>query len=562
MNDGETGARWSLLASSIAERALDVRPSTDGPAWTDGLTVYVTTGDDGPRTAVEVAVQAALLRRGSLEPAVVRRLRGRATVTRRYLAWEGWAAAAALGPELPDLVAALGPVPDDVSPSPAESLARAERGGPDPHDWFGAVRPRALLAARSAADGDGEGSTELTGSFTDAAIRELADDEDSDDPGAIMRLLSAPTGGSNPFSRLFSRLLGLARRPGEGPPGGELQTGAARAVGRRPGMVLGRLEAIDATTPAPVAPGLVAYPEWDVHAQRHRPGWCLVRELVPARAPASPPPADADVERAVARIGLARQRVRRRPEGHELDLDAVIEAVVTARTGGQPSRGVHLDNTESRRDLGVLVLLDASGSTGDDAGGRPLFDRQVAAAGSLVREFHDVGARTAFYGFQSSGRHHVHLLRLKAFDEPCAGMVWARAASVTPAAYTRMGTAVRHAAHVLTEEAGTDRRLLLVLSDGYPYDDGYEAAYAEADVRRALAEARAVGVGCVCLSLGSADASTLARVFGSAGHASLTDERELRAVLPRLCRASLRQAAARQHRARRADRPASARLAG
>ena len=70
-------------------------------------------------------------------------------------------------------------------------------------------------------------------------------------------------------------------------------------------------------------------------------------------------------------------------------------------------------------------------------------------------------------------------------------------------------------------EAGTPNRLLLVLSDGFPYDDGYEGRYAEADADKALEELRMDGVACLCLSIGAATPTdALERVFGSASHAT------------------------------------------
>ena len=66
-----------------------------------------------------------------------------------------------------------------------------------------------------------------------------------------------------------------------------------------------------------------------------------------------------------------------------------------------------------------------------------------------------------------------------------------------------MGAAIRHAGELLKTNAGTPNRLLLVLSDGLPYDDGYESRYAEADARKALEELRSDGAGCLCLSIGT-----------------------------------------------------------
>ena len=90
-----------------------------------------------------------------------------------------------------------------------------------------------------------------------------------------------------------------------------------------------------------------------------------------------------------------------------------------------------------------------------------------------------------------------------------------------PAGYTRLDAGIRDAGGILKSEAGTPNSLLLVLSDGLPYDDGYEVRYAEADTRKALEELRNEGVACLCLSIGATTTTdTLERVFGATSHAS------------------------------------------
>jgi nitric oxide reductase NorD protein len=115
----------------------------------------------------------------------------------------------------------------------------------------------------------------------------------------------------------------------------------------------------------------------------------------------------------------------------------------------------------------------------------------------------------------------VRLVQVKTFDQVTSGLTYERLGALTPGSYTRLGAAIRHSAHLLDTQAGTDHRLLLVLSDGFPYDDGYEGTYARADARRALAETRREGIGCLCLTLGaSVGGHELRRVFGSSAHAS------------------------------------------
>ena len=75
----------------------------------------------------------------------------------------------------------------------------------------------------------------------------------------------------------------------------------------------------------------------------------------------------------------------------------------------------------------------------------------------------------------------------------------------------------------------------MVLSDGFPYDDGYEASYAMGDTRRALDEARRSGIGSVCLSLGSQSGdSELRKVFGSSGFGRAASIEDLGTDLNRL----------------------------
>jgi nitric oxide reductase activation protein len=205
---------------------------------------------------------------------------------------------------------------------------------------------------------------------------------------------------------------------------------------------------------------------------------------------------------------------------------------------------VYVDSLRRRRDLAVMVLLDVSGSAAEPGSGRhSVHEHQCRTATALTATLHGLGDRVALYGFNSRGRHHVELLRVKSFDDHFDGAELSRLAQLTPGAYTRLGAAIRHATTVVEDRAGTPRRLLVVLSDGFAYDHGYEGRYGEADARRALVEARRRGVGCLCLSVGAdADPAALRRVFGAAAHASVSDTEQLPAVIGPLFRAALQSA--------------------
>jgi nitric oxide reductase activation protein len=192
----------------------------------------------------------------------------------------------------------------------------------------------------------------------------------------------------------------------------------------------------------------------------------------------------------------------------------------------------------------VLVLLDISGSAAESGStGQTVHEQQRAAAAALTIALHEIGDRVALYAYQSRGRSAVQLLPVKRFDDDPDTLAMRRLRSLVPGAYSRLGAAIRHGAAVLEERGGTPRRLLVVLSDGLAYDHGYELVYGAADARRALAEARRRGTGCLCLSIGaSTDVETLRRVFGSAAHATLPRAEQLSQVIGPLFRSALRSA--------------------
>ncbi len=224
--------------------------------------------------------------------------------------------------------------------------------------------------------------------------------------------------------------------------------------------------------------------------------------------------------------------------------------------GSSPDESVYIESLRQRRDLSVLVLLDISGSAGEAASaGLTVHERQRGVAASLVTALAELGDRVALYAFNSQGRSLVRLTRVKGFDDPHDGRMLRRLGDLVPSAYTRMGAAIRHATAVLEERGGTPHRLLVVISDGFAYDHGYEGKYGEADARRALLEARRAGVGCLCLSVGAGtSAATLRRVFGTAAHASVTTEEQLVPLVGPLFRSALRSAESRRRVFQRKER--------
>jgi Mg-chelatase subunit ChlD len=550
-----------LLTSALAGRTLDVAPVEPGELpWTDGSTVFVDPYA-GPTDQVRMlGVQACLVAAGSLAPEILGQLRRRPALARRYLAIEAHRALAANDQLLPP---SLGSLVDDsvaaATTSPADSLAQASNlKRDDAPAVFGAIHPRrALASAERAEAAHGPAAQPIERRATGGALEELADDDEGD--GNLGQLLSSPVGGGGPIGRLLERLLGSARDRGSGgPPGADSPTHVTNSpgVGGRPARSGGATGSLDG--PPNSGGGGLAYPEWDVHRHRYRDEWCTVVESDSPKGDGEGfvMPDGVALRRSIARLGLDLTRCRRQRQGDEIDIDAAVESWVDTLAGSPHDDDFYVESVRRRRDLSVLVLLDVSGSAGEPGiSGRSVHDHQRSVAGALTTALHELGDRVGLFAFNSRGRRAVQVMRVKGFDDPLDGRVAARLGGLAPAAYTRLGAAIRHGASILEERSGTPRRLLVVLSDGFAYDHGYEGRYGEADARRALLEARRRGVGCLCLSVGAeADPAVLRRVFGAAAHATVPREDQVPEMIGPLFRSALRSAEAQRRTFQRNER--------
>ncbi len=553
------GDRFVLLASAVCGRRLEVAAGDPGmPAWTDGRTVFIDAETDHQTQLQCVVVQAALLCAGSLEPRVLGKLARKPSTTRRYLSLEGHRALSALWGLLPSTV--LHPPDAETaqrtdSPQSSVMIALGNEVIPDPPAVFGVIRPRLVRQVRDDRT-HGLGLTHALRQERQTLLRELEDDV-GEDP--VVDILSSPVGGGGPIGRLLKRLLGQARSSRSGAPGANAPTRFARSNNRVSSLgsptMSGMIVAEGGSSGG--VRGSV-YPEWDVHHQRYRPEWCTVVELEPERGKRSGIPLrdTRSLRRALVRLGTELERHRRQPQGEDLDLDAAIDSYVEVRAGSFPDDGIYIESKRSRRDLSVLVLLDISGSAGEpSSSGGVVHDHQRSAATDLTTALHDVGDRVALYGFRSQGRSAVHVFPVKRFDDGISNLTDGGLGGLSPGGFTRLGAAIRHGASTLEREAGTGRRLLVVLSDGFAYDHGYEGTYGEADARRALSEARHRGIGCLCLSIASTtDAEALRRVFGTAAYAALGTADRMAGAIGPLFRAALGTAEFQRRRSERVMR--------
>lgn len=553
MADDDRLARLAVTASAFAGQLVVVAPGEPGsPPWTDGESIFVDPAAPPCATIEAIAVQASLIAAGSLHADIVKVLKNRKAAA-RYLAVEGHRALLVNADILPGT---LGSLADSSiasrSCSAAESLAIAKDSAPvaDAPASFGVIRPKRVLAliGRTATTVGNNTVGHVPRSGGNRDLEELDDGESptgDDDPD----LFSSPVGGGGFIGKWLKKLLSPTRSgsSGGGPPGADSPTHRTNSAHRGTRAV--------STTPttedgADVTAGGVTYPEWDADQKKYRPDWCTVREVDARIKPNASAAIDDAVafRRPLARLGTGLHRRHRQAQGDDIDIDAAVAARVEVRAGCVPDEAVYLDSLRRRRDLSVLVLLDVSGSSAE-AGtvGKTVHEQQRVAAANLVVALNDLGDRVALYGYNSQGRSAVNVMPIKRMDDHLDSQVLRKLNSVQPAAYSRLGAAIRHGSRVLEQHGGTARRLLVVLSDGLAYDHGYERGYGAADARRALTEARRRGTGCVCLTVGAnVDSEALRSIFGSAAYATVGRPEQLTGIIGPLFRSAVRAAEVRR----------------
>jgi nitric oxide reductase NorD protein len=282
-----------------------------------------------------------------------------------------------------------------------------------------------------------------------------------------------------------------------------------------------------------LGPG-VPMPEWDYRQQRLVPDYCSVQPMIARQQGEMPLPDHLHIRARRVRHQFEqllpeRQWLKAQPEGPELDLDAWLQGQADMQTGNFRGNSNWYKNLRPRRrDLATLLLADLSLSTDAHVDNDSKVIDAIREAVFIFNEaLSFTGDRFAIQGFSSKRRSHVRVNWVKGFEEQNVARTRGRLAAMDPGYYTRMGAAIRYASQCLMTEA-TERRLLLLLTDGKPNDlDIYEGRYGIEDTRHALQEASQLGIKTFCITIDEEANQYLPWLFGHNGFVYVRQIREL-----------------------------------
>ena len=298
-----------------------------------------------------------------------------------------------------------------------------------------------------------------------------------------------------------------------------------------------------------------AYDEWDRELNDYRVGWSRVIEKKVKQGDRT------FVELARSRyrgvISSIRHqfqlmkpenltRINREIDGEDYDLNALVEYVVDRRADVEPSENIYTKRLRKQRDVAVSLLLDQSSSTARTITrnplqpytypGRRIIEIEKEGLVLMSEALEAVGDVYAINGFTSEGRRNVKFYVVKDFHEKYSDETERRIGGITFQNNTRLGAAIRHAAHkLLRQESRT--KLLIILTDGRPYDHDYgDARYAREDVREALLEAKTHGITPFCITVDRESESELRDLYGDVGYTIIDDVLSLPERLPNIYR--------------------------
>ncbi|MEA2100236.1 MAG: VWA domain-containing protein [Campylobacterota bacterium] len=273
--------------------------------------------------------------------------------------------------------------------------------------------------------------------------------------------------------------------------------------------------------------------EWDYSKERYLTNFVKVKPyLITDIEPMALPSRLKKIESELDLMELDRIKNNRLPYGDEINLDTWIDY-----KGHKNKSGHHQKFYEGferkARDMSTLILADVSLST--EAGITQeiriidvIKDGLIVFSESLER----LRDKFAIYTFSSNTNKNVRFEIIKNFNEKYTDNTRGRIDAIKPGYYTRLGGGIRESITIL-EKQKTQNKLLLIISDGKPNDvDRYDGRYGIEDTKKAIIEAKKLGITPFCITVDLESKDYLPYLFGKNGYAVVRDGKKLPKILP------------------------------
>jgi len=283
------------------------------------------------------------------------------------------------------------------------------------------------------------------------------------------------------------------------------------------------------------------YDEWDRTLNDYKKDWCKVREIL--LKPSTGIFVTRTLEEHYGMIstlkryfGMLRpdrfQRYYRQEDGEDIDIDAIVEAMIDKKAGVSPGGGFYVRRDKRERDVAVGFLLDLSYSTEEviSDSGKTMLDVEKESVIVMAEALEVLGDKYGIYGFTSDGRDKINFYVVKDFDEQYTNEVKQRFGGLQSYGMTRLAAAIRHAVFKM-EKIQAAIKILIILSDGRPFDfdyksgvkEDFEQFYAETDTRMALRESKMKGVNPFCITVDAKGKDYLEYIFGNISYIIIDD---------------------------------------
>jgi len=279
--------------------------------------------------------------------------------------------------------------------------------------------------------------------------------------------------------------------------------------------------------------------EWDYSKDKYLVNFTcvkpyLVTDIAPIELPTHLKKMVENIQSQLDLMELDRVKNNRLPYGDEINLDSWIEYKGHKNKSGHHQK--FYENFEKKtRDISTLILADVSLST--EAGITQevriidvIKDSLVVFSEALER----LRDKFAIYTFSSNTNKNVRFEIIKNFKEKYTNHTLGRIDAIKPGYYTRLGGAIRESITIL-EKQKTQNKLLLIISDGKPNDvDKYDGRYGIEDTKKAILEARKVGITPFCVTVDLESKDYLPYLFGKNGYAVVRDGKKLPKIVPEI----------------------------